>query len=90
MDAVTIESGPQHMLALEQANRVRLARRFRGCACMPVGDREHDRERAADEPEEVGTDSLPEVSDVDRTIGDENCCKPYRAAESHSGRASYE
>ena len=26
MDAVTIESGQQHMLALEQANRVRLAR----------------------------------------------------------------
>ncbi len=26
MDAATIDSGPQHMLALERANRVRLAR----------------------------------------------------------------
>jgi hypothetical protein len=26
MDAATLSSGPQHMLALEQANRVRLAR----------------------------------------------------------------
>ena len=37
---------------------------------MPVGDREHVRQRAADEPEAVGTDSLPEVSDVDRTVGE--------------------
>ena len=26
MDAATVDSGPQHMLALERANRVRLAR----------------------------------------------------------------
>ena len=69
MDAATMP-GPQHMLALERANRVRLARAAlkRKVAAgkvdaaevvlSAVGDREHVDQRAVDEPEAVGADSL--------------------------------
>src|SRR2546428_476731 len=55
---------------------------------MSVGDREHVDQRAFDEPEALGPDTVPEVPDVDRDVRDENRRKPDRAPAADARRAT--
>ena len=85
MNATATAPAAQHMRALAQANRVRLARAElkRQVAegetsvadvvlDVPVGGREHDDQRPADESAPLGAYSLPQVPRVDPHVGDQD------------------
>ena len=85
MEATATAPAPQHMRALAQANRVRLARAelkrqvAEGEATVaeivlerPVGGGEHDDRGPADEPASLGAYTLPPVPRVDPDGGDQD------------------
>ena len=85
MEATATVPAPQHMRALQQANRVRLARAELKRqvtdgeisvgghrARVSLGGGEHGDRRSAHEPASLGPDALPEVPLLDPDVEDED------------------
>ena len=100
MGTSAIAPAPQHMRALEQANRVRLARAelkrqvAEGEATvaeivleLPLGGGEHDHRGPFDEPASLGPVALPPVPHVDLDAGDEDGRLDDRAPAQGAGRS---